>query len=274
MGLLRVILRAVVVVVLVGEAIDTSIDIPRSLRDKIKGRPHIRAQQAVINVQSRTVPIHRPLFSQTNELQTNLERHVRRLSAALVGLNINGMLSIVLPHCLFGTAINGIEVFRGTKKVWRAIRDLGGVRRTWSSVCIRSLVAQICAGASIKIISTILFLGTEVDTWFENIRDLIEGLGEASPEVIEMGRHNWHERALEHHPLAETTAAASYPAGLVKEAYGDDPGLDITWGLHRPAEEVIAVGAVAAGTDAVLSKMVEDPLDKGAAIATGARRSH
>ena len=207
----------------------------------------------------------RPSNPQERALVLQAEAAIRRLSAAVTGCGIQGTLSLVLPHCLVGLSINGVET-RYRAKQLKAIRKeaakLGmyGLARSMSK---RNIVCQMVAGAAIKGTSTVLLMGTEFDTWLANMDFMSDSLTTAAAEVSVAAPEKVGEDGLK--------ALMGMPVEAVKEAGGDFDGEDIVWHDHKPVGEILGVGMTTGAIERGGGVVIEVPLQKIAGKATGTR---
>lgn len=187
------------------------------------------------------------------------EEAIRKLSAAAVGCGIQGTLSLVLPHCLAGLLLNGVEGMYRYKELKRVKDVAGGKRELLRKLSFRNMVAQMVAGASIKGTSTVLFMGTEFDTWGQAMGLTtveLSDLASAVPEEPSVGPFN---------------GPVSILPNEIKEAMGEIPGTDWTWEMDKPTIEIAAVGAAAGVSEQAAAIVVEIPLHRAAGKATASR---
>jgi hypothetical protein len=186
------------------------------------------------------------------------EEAIRRLSAAATGCGIQGTLSLVLPHCLVGLALNGAESIHYQRQLRAVRRDVGGRRKLFKKLSKRNIAFQMVAGATIKGSTTALLMGTEFDTWLEHMGLLTESLPSSAESMAS---------------ASDISDLISIPVDEVKEELGYTPGTDWTWDDHIPKADVAIVGATATAAETVAAMVLEIPLHHAAGKASGSRPS-
>lgn len=200
----------------------------------------------------------------TVDLETELESCIRRLSCNITGVVVTGSMSFVLPHFLFGVALNSSELIIQARRLRHLIAIAeanGGVNRYISST---DITFQVMSGILLKSATSLCTLGADVDTAIEGYTQLLVSAEvdidpALIPDTWEQAGHisEMYDGLTANEFLHSTGEMATEPADLVARmlGYQEMP----TWQSGAPGGDVMEIGAVNALVDLATGKLVEDP---------------
>jgi hypothetical protein len=119
-------------------------------------------------------------------MEVELEGCIRKLASCITGLVVTGNLSIVMPHMLVGVALNSAEVAYEWRKL-RKLKEQAGDQELLKMISTYDLYFQIMAGIFLRLVTTIIFLGHNFDTWVEGMSHLVDGSSHAVAVVTDHG---------------------------------------------------------------------------------------
>lgn len=204
--------------------------------------------------------------------EVEFENCIRKLAASITGVSITGAMSIVLPHHLIGTAVNGVETYIQLRKLRKILKGVGGYAGLIKRVSRFDMALQILTGICIKLLITTIFLGHDFDAFVQGMSHLSHGYDifigpdsglSAPPEI---GSHA--QELIDDHneligpegPLHYPAAVADAPANLMAEVLGHGDDYTPMWGDGVPVEDWAAIGSAEAVTATILGRITEEPL--------------
>ena len=203
----------------------------------------------------------------TLDLQTELESCIRRLSCSVTGVVVTGSMAFVLPHFLFGVALNSTELILQARRLHHLTAlagAKGGVDRYISST---DITFQVLSGILIKSAILICTLGADVDTVIEGYSQLLVSAEVAVdpaliPDTWEQAEHisELYDGLTANEFLHSTGEVATEPANLVAGllGYPEPP----TWQGAASEGDVMEIGVANTLVDLATGKLVEDPTNE------------